>query len=99
MASTDRMDQSYAKLQTSLDELIELWRASLARKRERHGEKFDHALATQDLYVRLHHISEEAVPALLAAAVDRLARMPDFVPNPEIADLDFDFDPEEGGEQ
>lgn len=86
-----------------LSELVQTWRESLDRKRERHGAAFDEDKAIQDLYARLAGLPAIPMVAVLAGAIDRLAKMPDYQPvaansvnsNPvpaEIADLDFDFD-------
>jgi hypothetical protein len=89
----DEFDQSYASLQEGLDELITDWRASLSRKRERHGEKFDSAKATYDLFHRLAHAPRQALASFAAVAVDRLAHMPDYNPVPaELLALDFSYD-------
>jgi len=90
---SESFDQSYASLQDALDELITEWRASLGRKAERHGEKFDSAKATFDLFNRMAGAPREAIASFAAVAVDRLAHMPDYSPVPhELKDLDFHVD-------
>jgi hypothetical protein len=87
----DNIDQGYAFLNEGLDDLVERWRASLGRKQERHGDKFDAALALPDLVSRLCGAPYEMLLAVASSAVDRLAKMPDFnaVPD-ELAALDYD---------
>jgi hypothetical protein len=90
--NTDSLDQGYALLQESLDEVVNDWRASLGRKAERHGEKFDPAAAFTDLLSRMAHSSPRMVITMAAAAVDRLAKMADYSPVPDtLAGLDFDI--------
>jgi len=95
------LDQALAQNENAVTQLIQNWRASLERKRERHGDGFDESLAMMDLGSRLARMPREAAITVLMSTINRLAKMPDYNPVPaEIAGLDFDFDPEapEGGE-
>jgi hypothetical protein len=90
------LDQGKAEVEYTVTELIAEWRRSLDRKRERHGENFDEGKAIEDLFVRLLGMDSAPKSAVLAAAINRLAKMPDYNPVPsEIAELDFDFEVDE----
>jgi hypothetical protein len=93
MTAKAKRDQRYAEAQDALDTIVEEVQAALAVKRERHGEKFDNATALYDLFPRFHKMSPLAKTILLSTALFRLAQTED--PFAEIADLDFEFDPEE----
>ena len=93
MSHINKIDQRYAEAQEALDLITEQVRESLARKRERHGEKFDNAKALYHLFPRFHGMNEQAKTILLSTALFRLAQTED--PFAEIADLDFDFDPDD----
>lgn len=84
-------DELFSQMQEQLDGLIVMWRESLARKQERHGEHFDEHKAMPDLWARLKDMPPGPMAALLASALNRLAHMEDYNPIPiEIAGLDFE---------
>jgi len=95
------LDQAIAHNEEAVSFLIQSWRESLARKRQRHGDSFDEVLAMMDLGTRLSRMPREAAITILISTINRLANMPDYNPVPdEIAGLDFEVDLEtpEGGE-
>lgn len=84
-------DQIFAQQSENLNQVINMWRESLERKQERHGEHFDPHKAIPDLWVRFKAMPHGPMAALLAAAIDRLAHMEDYDPVPaEISNLDFE---------
>src|SRR3954471_17588804 len=94
MSNIDKIDQAYVEAHDAQDGLVDQVRASLERKRERHGDKFEQAKALPDLFNKVQGLPREVRTAVLAAALQRLATENEPDPFADIADLDFD--PEEG---
>ena len=86
------LDQTIAFAEENLTKIVQEWRESLERKKERHGNKFDHNKAVTHLFDMLAKAPN--VSAVAALAIDRLASMPDPMLPDELAALDFDFDPD-----
>lgn len=92
---TTQEEQAFAEAQATLTNMVNAVRASRGRKAERHGEKFDEALAIKDTAKGFKNVNTHALANCLAAALHRLAVLPDvddFV-FPALTDLDFDPDP------
>jgi hypothetical protein len=86
-------DQSFADLNHQLDVVVNGARKSNKRKMHRHGKNFDPDMATIDSINLFHKMDHQALAVLAGMAVQRLAKMPDYVPVPEqIAALDFTVD-------
>lgn len=92
-------DQSFEQVQHNLSDIIDKVRESRGRKEERHPGKFDERLAVLDTYRNFGKMPQRQAIAVLAAALHRLAVMEDYNPVvvkfPEIADLDFAYDPKD----
>lgn len=93
------IDQSYSHAQEGLDKVVQEWRDSLKRKQERHGDKYDHTKTLSHLYSMLQHADGQSLAMVAAAAIDRLATMPDPELPDELAHLDFDIDLNKEGDE
>jgi hypothetical protein len=92
MTTISQLDQAVTEAQGALDELIEAIRKSQDDTRERYGENYDPAKAMLDIYRQVNKFPNKLRTVMLGTALMRLAQPHPFT---EIADLDFDFDPEE----